>query len=153
MSPLRMPADSTDAVAAIAQRAFIEISREHARPGAANVQHHDQVVLLLAHRSGLTDPAVVVDGCGFGFGRCLLHVAPLARRLFLLRGFGFEGIRPGSRFGRGVGLGGFGFIGVFRSNMLWRISHGLLCACDWFRALAGMALAAVGSSDAGAALV
>ncbi len=44
------------AVTAIAQRAFIHIGGQHPRPGAAHIEHHDQFVLLLAHRSSLTGP-------------------------------------------------------------------------------------------------
>src|ERR1700689_1618556 len=36
---------------AIAQRAFIHVRGQHAGPGTAHVEHHDQIVLLLAHRS------------------------------------------------------------------------------------------------------
>ena len=40
-----------DAVAAIAQRALVQVGGQHARPRAADVEHHDQVVLFLAHRA------------------------------------------------------------------------------------------------------
>ena len=37
------------AVAAIAQHVLVHIGRQNARPCAADIEHHDQVVLLLAH--------------------------------------------------------------------------------------------------------
>ena len=40
-----------DAVTAITQGALIEVGGEDSRPGAADVKHDDEVVLLLAHRA------------------------------------------------------------------------------------------------------
>lgn len=50
------------AVPAIAQRSLVDVSRKHARPGAACIQYYDQVVFGLVHLFG--QPVVVVR-CGF----------------------------------------------------------------------------------------
>ena len=55
--PFAHPGGLHHPMSAIAQRAFVQVRRQHARSGAANVQHDNQVVLFLAHRLGLTDPA------------------------------------------------------------------------------------------------
>ena len=84
-----------DAVAAIAQRALIHVGRQHARPRAAHVEHHDQVVRLLAHRA---HPPCTTAGaecasrmrCGGAFPPCLLFIAArfAAACFFALCGLG-----------------------------------------------------------------
>ena len=63
--PFAHPRRLHHSVAAIAQCTLVQVGRQHARPGAANVEYNDQVVLLLAHRSGLTDPALPQRPGGF----------------------------------------------------------------------------------------
>ena len=82
------------AVAAIAQHALVHIGRQHARPGAADVEDHDHVVLPLGHRRS---PALFYGRrrrssrmrCGGGFPPVCFHCRTLHRCVFLcLCGFG-----------------------------------------------------------------
>ncbi len=81
--PFAHPGRLHHAVTAIAQRALVQVGRQHARPRAADVQHHDQVVLLLAHRAHCPSASRGWAGWGAGLRLLPLSAARWAARFLL----------------------------------------------------------------------